>query len=173
MKMSSLLLPLRAGPKPQTTSRLPHSQLDQHGPKAIIDKLSTWCFDGKALPHVQNEASGISVPGAQALVVNRHKMAQCCPHCRLNGKAFMVGHEFAHIHPAPDLGSLHVMLSAQDAAAVVEAGWGEDHYLVTQGMWAPGLVMVFSPRNAEELGTVQSIVARSYEFATGVKLDAL
>lgn len=149
-------LPLRRGPKPRTTSRLPHSQIDQHGPKNVIDALSRWCFD--ALPGVVEEPSGISVPGARALV--------CGPNCRgCNRKAFMVNREFAHIHPAPDLGSLHVVLTAHDAHAVIDSGWGEDHYLVTQGQWPKGLVMVFSPRDTEELETVQAIVKRSYEFA--------
>ena len=74
--------------------------------------------------------------------------------------------EFAHIHPSPDPGSMHLTLSATDATHVIDQGWGEDHYLVTQGRWPKGLVMIFSPRNDEELEQVKTIVAKSYEFAT-------
>ncbi|MEM1200153.1 MAG: hypothetical protein AAGI06_12670 [Pseudomonadota bacterium] len=149
-------LPPRSGPAPDTTSRLPHSQLNQHGPDEVIDQLHAWCF---SLPHVANEDSGISVPGSRAMVL--HPEREC------NHKAFMIGREFAHIHPHPDSGSMHLMLSAEDAADAVAAGWGEDHYLVTQGHLPAGLIMVFSPRDEGELETVKQIVTRSYEFATG------
>lgn len=158
---SPLNLPQRAGPKPDTTSRLPHSQLTQHGPDNIIDQLHAWCF---SLPQVANEESGISVPGARALVL--HHGAEC------NHEAFMVGREFAHIHPHPDNGSMHVKVSAEDAQAVIDAGWGESHYLVTQGHYPMGLIMVFSPRDQDELEAVKTIVRRSYTYATGTELDA-
>ena len=150
----------RPGQKPDTTSRLPHSQLNQHGPDHIIDKLHEWCF---SLPKVANERSGISVPGARALVIDED--------VKCNHEAFMIGREFAHIHPHPDNGSMHVKLSRDDALEIVEKGWGEDHYLVTQGQYPVGLVMVFSPRNEDELEVVKSIVRKSYEYATGKTLS--
>ena len=156
-----LNLPKRHGTRPATTSALPHSQLDQHGPDEVIEQLHDWCF---ALPDIANEHSGISVPGARALVV--HDGVEC------NHDAFMIGREFAHIHPHPDSGSMHVKLEAADAKAVVEAGWGEDHYLVAQGHYPPGLIMVFSPRDTSELDVVRKIVARSYEYATGSSATA-
>ncbi|MEM9709157.1 MAG: hypothetical protein AAF871_10225 [Pseudomonadota bacterium] len=158
--MAAFALPHRRGPRPETTDRLPHSQLSQHGPDEIVQALHDWCF---SLPSVANEHSGISVPGARALVL--HEGTAC------NHDAFMVGREFAHIHPHPDSGSMHIKLAAEDAAAMVEAGWGEDHYLVSQGHYPPGLVMVFSPRDNDELETVKKIVARSYEFATGTPVS--
>lgn len=149
-------LPQRGGPRPETSRRLPHSQLTQHGPDEVIERLRAWCF---ALPGVREEPSGISVPGARALVM--------CDGVDCNHHAFMIGREFAHIHPPPDNGSLHLQLGAEDAEDVVEQGWGEDHYLVTAGKWPKGLVMVFSPRDEAELEVVKTIVARSYEFAAG------
>ena len=130
---NKLSLAERKGPKPETTSQLPHSQLTQHGPDKIIDKLHAWCF---SLPSVANERSGISVPGARALVL--HDGVDC------NHEAFMIRREFAHIHPHPDNGSMHVKLAAEDAEEVTAKGWGEDHYLVTQGYFPKGLIMVFS-----------------------------
>lgn len=155
-----LTLSRRRGPAPQTTSCLPHSQLTQHGPDEVVQKLHDWCF---ALPAVANEHSRISVPGARALVL--HEGTEC------NHEAFMIGREFAHIHPQPDNGSMHVKLDAVDAKTVVDAGWGEDHYLVTQGHYPPGLIMVFSPRDDLELVIIKLIVAQSYKFATGVFVE--
>ncbi|MEM7474085.1 MAG: hypothetical protein AAF483_03775 [Planctomycetota bacterium] len=153
---STLELPLRDGLKPKTTSSLPHSQLTQHGPDRVVEKLHEWCF---SLPNVENEPSGISVPGSRALVL--HSDASC------NRDAFMVGREFAHIHPHPDNGSMHLQLPEQDAMEVTSKGWGEDHYLVTQGQRSIGLILVFSPRDVAELEIVKSIVERSYKFANG------
>ncbi|MEM9393369.1 MAG: hypothetical protein AAGA38_05905 [Pseudomonadota bacterium] len=156
---SSLNLPARQGPAPKTQGQLPHSQLTQHGPDDIVDALHAWCF---ALPNINNEHSGISVPGSRALIL-RDGVAG-------NQAAFMIGREFAHIHPKPDNGSMHLVLPVEDVAEVKRAGWGEDHYLVTQGQWPTGLVMIFSPRDDNELTAVKHIVARSYEFATGKQI---
>ena len=155
-----LALPSRGGTKPDTTNRIPHSQLNQHGPDEVIAKLHDWCF---SLPSVSNEHSGISVPGARALVLRQR--------CDCNQDAFMVGREFAHIHPHPDNGSMHVKVTAEDAKAIIGAGWGEDHYLVALRQYPPGLIMVFSPRDDDELEVVKKIVARSYEFATGKNIQ--
>lgn len=146
----------RQGPRPQTISQLPHSQLTDHGPDEVIEQLHAWCF---ALPNINNEPSGISVPGARALVVQHGADCNC--------EAFMIGREFAQIHPYPDSGSMHVKLPAEQATRVIESGWGEDHYLVTQGHYLKGLIMVFSPRSDDELREVKKILGKSYEFATG------
>ncbi|MEM1053627.1 MAG: hypothetical protein AAGI28_16195 [Pseudomonadota bacterium] len=159
--MQSLLsLPKRLGPAPKTLGQLPHSQLTQHGPDDIVEALHSWCF---SLPHINNEDSGISVPGSRAMILRDGVPG--------NQAAFMIGREFAHIHPKPDNGSMHLVLPVEDVAEVKKAGWGEEHYLVTQGQWSNGLVMIFSPRDEGELVAVKQIVARSYEFATGLQVS--
>lgn len=157
---SSLSIPDREGTRPETLGNLPHSQLSQHGPDDVVQKLHDWCF---ALPNIVNAPSGISVPGSRALVL---RDGVAC-----NPSAFMVGREFAHIHPKPDNGSMHLMLPAEVVPSVITAGWGEDHYLVTQGHLPTGLIMVYSPRDEAELVTIEKIVARSYEFATGQAIN--
>ena len=157
---TSLNLPIRHGPAPKTLGQLPHSQLTQHGPDDIVDALHAWCF---ALPNINNENSGISVPGSRAMILRDGVPG--------NQAAFMIGREFAHIHPKPDNGSMHLVLPVEDVAEVKETGWGEDHYLVTQGQWPVGLVMIFSPRDEGELMTVKQIVTRSYKFASGSEIS--
>lgn len=150
---------MRPGPKPDTTSSLPHSQVTQHGPDDVIERLHTWCF---SLPNVNEEDSGISVPGSRALILRDGVQA--------NPAGFMIGREFAHIHPHPDNGSMHLVLSVEDARETIAKGWGENHYLVNQGKWPEGLIMVFSPRDEDELEAVKTIVTCSYEFASGTSL---
>ncbi len=155
----TLSLPQRMGPQPRTTHGLPHAQITQHGPDRVIDQLRQWAF---GLPGVENHPSLVSVPGARAMVI--HDCAGC------NQDAFMAGREFAHIHPHPDNGSMHVQLPREDALEVVEKGWGEHHTLVLENLRPIGLVMVFSPRDEAELETAKAVIRRSYEYATGTSL---
>ncbi len=156
-----LSLPKRMGPKPQTTHGLPHSQVTQHGPDHIVDQMREWAF---SLPGVENQDSLVSVPGARAMVM--HQSSGC------NRDGFMIGREFAHIHPHPDNGSMHVQLREDDAVEVLKKGWGEHHTLVLKGRRPVGLVMVFSPRDEAELAVVKSILKRSYDTVTSAQVAA-
>ena len=78
----------------------------------------------------------------------------------------MVGREFAHFHPMPD-GSMHLMLSLDDAKEMVDRGWGEYHPMVADGRIPAHLVMVFGPRNDDEVEVIKTIILASYHFAVG------
>lgn len=147
----------RQSPRPSTTSpRIPHQQLDhQPSDATVVDELSRRVF---GLPGVQEQPSGISVPGARALTLTDG--AALGP-----AEAFLVGREFAHFHPSPDL-SLHLTLPTADAAHAIERGWAEWHPWVLEKRLAPTVVMVFAPRNVEEASTVERLVRRSWQFAT-------
>jgi hypothetical protein len=72
------------------------------------------------------------------------------------------------VHPAEN--SLHVWLSGPDARLVVEKGWGERFPLSAMGMCHPSWVMVYAPRDAEEVKTVEEIVKAGVGYLTGVKI---
>lgn len=150
-------LPTRPGPRPATHKGLPHQQLDQQPADGRLrDALAERVF---ALPRVVEEPSGISVPGARALVVEAG--AAVGP-----AEAFMVGREFAHLHPGDDH-SLHMALPEPLAAEACAAGWAELHPLAVSGDRPRTLVMVFAPRDAAELEVVARLVEASHQFATG------
>jgi phospholipase/carboxylesterase len=67
--------------------------------------------------------------------------------------------EFAHLHPPHD-GSLHLTLPDSVYAQVLERGWGDPHPI-------SGTMMLFGPRDSEELEVAWSVVLASYRFATG------
>jgi hypothetical protein len=135
---------------------LPHSQLDQQPTDlAIRAELASRAF---ALSGVVEEPSGISVPGARALVL-QPEAAGTRP------GAFLVGREFAHLHPAPDF-SLHLVLPEGEAQRAVDARWAEWHPLAAAGRLPQTIVMVYAPRDAGELETVWSLVQASHRFAT-------
>jgi len=152
-----LSLPVRAGSPPRTTPSNPHKQLDQlPGDTTIREQLMRWAF---ALPGVVEEWSGISVKGARALVLADGEPTG-------PPEAFMVGREFAHFHPEPDL-SMHAILPAELAREAIDAGWAEMHPVARRGLIPPTAVMLFAPRDEAELEVVQGLLRASYQFARG------
>ncbi len=152
-----LELPRRSGPRPRTTPTNPHTQLDQQPRDSQIrDRLRA---ELAALPEVVWQASGISVPGAEALSLV--PTASGGP-----PEAFMIGREFAHLHPAPDY-SLHLMVPIDVADQLITAGWAEPHPVVLMGLLPRTAIMVYAPRDDEEVAVVVRIVAASRAFARG------
>ena len=134
-------LPARAGDRPRTTPTNPHTQLDQQPADA----------------YVVEAPSGISVPGARALVLAPGEPSG-------PPEAFLVGREFAHLHPAPDH-SLHAMLPLDVAEAAVAAGWAEPHPVALRGLIPRNAVMLYAPRDEAELAIVERLVRASHAFA--------
>ena len=154
MDLSSL--PNRIGDPPRTNPTMPHQQQSENAPPALQEALLERIA---ALPGIAVGPSHVSVPGARAFHLDE-------AHATGPERAFMVGTEFAHLHPAYD-GSLHLVLPEPMARQVIEHGWGEFHPLVLRGEMPPTMVMVFGPRDDAELDTVFSIVRASYDSATG------
>jgi hypothetical protein len=151
----STSLPIRAGDRPRTTPTNPHTQLDQQpsDPRWIAE-LARRVF---ALPGVVEEPSRISVPGARALVLGPNEPTG-------PPEAFLIGREFAHLHPAPDH-SLHAMLPTETVADAVAAGWAEPHPVALRGLIPRNAVMLFAPRDEAELDVIERLVRASYVFA--------
>ena len=151
-----LELPVRPGPRPHSTATNPHVQLDQNAPPELQERL----FErARELSGVRVEPSMISVPGARAFVLAEEAVAGPV-------EAFMIGREFAHLHPTAD-GSLHMMLPLDLARSVEEQGWGEQHPVARMGLIPPTAMMVYGPRDGNELEIVWDVLRASHAFATG------
>jgi mannose-6-phosphate isomerase-like protein (cupin superfamily) len=149
------LLPARAGARPRTSTEIPHSQLDQQPPDSryvdgILAEALTW-------PSVRERPSRISVEGARALTLDTAAAAGPV-------EAFMVGHEFCHVHAQGDH-SLHATLPLRLATGAERAGWAEPHFLVHTGQAPATVVMLYAPRDQIERDVVLGLVRASYEFA--------
>jgi hypothetical protein len=155
--MNEAPLPTRRGPRPRTTPTNPHTQLDQQ-PKdtRIRDELARRLF---SLAGVEEQPSRISVPGARALW-----LAEPAPPGP--PEAFLIGREFAHLHPPPDY-SLHAMLPAALGRESIARGWAELHPAARLGVIPQTAAMIYAPRDDEELEVVERLVRASYEFARG------
>jgi Family of unknown function (DUF5519) len=148
-------LPIRAGDRPRTTPTNPHTQLDQQ-PADLrwTEELARRAFE---LPGVVEAPSRISVPGARALVLRPGEPTG-------PPEAFLIGREFAHLHPAPDQ-SLHAMLPTERVTEAVAAGWAEPHPVALRGLIPPTTVMLYAPRDEAELDVIERLVRASHAFA--------
>ncbi len=154
--MNESILPKRSGSRPRTTPTNPHTQLEQNPEREVVEELARRVF---SLPGVEERPSAISVPGARALWL-RESVPAGPP------EAFMIGREFAHIHPMPD-GSLHAALPPQVAQEAVEKGWAEQHPVARMGYIPQNVVMIYAPRDAEEIEVVAGLVVEAYRYAGG------
>jgi hypothetical protein len=146
----------RPGPRPTTTDDEPHEQLDQLGPVELWDELHERAL---ALPGVHEDRSGYSFPETKALWLDPD-LAKGPP------EAFIWKQEFAHLHPRPN-SSWHLQLPWELAVLVLSAGWAEIHPVVWLGVAPANSVMLYSPRNAEEMEVVWDLVQESHRFARG------
>ena len=149
-------LPFRHGERPRTTETNPHQQLTQNPTSEVHELLLSRAFD---FSHVERRPSAISVPGAQALWLSEEVGDGPT-------EAFLIGREFAHIHPTYD-GSMHAMLPSAEVEELLAKGWGEPHPMARRGVIPATAVMIYAPRSAEEVETVLHVIEVSYRFALG------
>ncbi len=156
----SFLTRRRPGARPSTTPTNPHTQLTQNAPADLQERVFAFA---SSLVGVETGPSLVSVPGARAL----HLPAP------FGGarEAFMVEREFAHLHPPSD-GSLHMALPPDVVDRVIENGWAERHPLAGRHGFPANIVMVYGPRDDDELSAVEDLVRASHAFAAGDSRDA-
>ncbi|HIF18210.1 MAG TPA: hypothetical protein EYG50_02510 [Cycloclasticus sp.] len=145
-----LKIPRREGERPETTNTNPHEQLTQNPNAEWHERFKAKLFN---FDEASRRPSIISVPGAEALWLNENQACNCTD-------GFMIGREFAHVHPVYD-GSLHMALSSTDFQHVIDQQWGEKHPLAGMGPIPDTIALVYAPRDDEEIDTVLSIVQAS------------
>jgi len=77
----------------------------------------------------------------------------------------MIECEFAHLHPPSD-GSLHMTLAPEIVEKVIDRGWAELHPLAGRHGLPANIVMVYGPRDEDELAVVAELLRASHSFAT-------
>lgn len=152
------VLPVRDGPRRETTYSVPHIQIDAEPVPEVDAALRRRAF---SLPGVEDRESELSLPGARSLwLADDVELAR--------PEVLQAGREFAHIHPN---GSLHVWLPVERAKEVAETKWGELHPWVGREDFWDGLVMIYTPETLDELDVTMQLVVDAYNFITGAKLD--
>jgi len=151
-----IIFPQRPGPRPTTTDDEPHEQLNQLGPVELWDELHQRAL---SLRGVHEDRSGYSFPETKALWLDP-ELAKGPP------EAFIWKQEFAHLHPHPN-SSWHLQLPWELTSLAISAGWAEIHPVVWLGVAPANSVMLYSPRNEEEMEVAWDLVEESHRFASG------
>ncbi len=149
-------LPQRSGTKPTTTDTNPHRQLDQNPPAQTYELLKSKAFD---FPLIERRPSIMSVFGSEALWLTERPDHSC-------SEAFIAGNEFAHVHPPSD-GSMHMTLPLEQVSELFKKGWGEQHPVALLGHAPMTAVMVFGPRDIDEIAIALQLLDISRQFANG------
>jgi Family of unknown function (DUF5519) len=157
-------LPARRGPRPTIAPwPIPHRQLDQlPGPeiRAALDGV----FEDALARHADTVHSRLSRFEKHNPAVTLRDPASGHADARLSHG------ETAHIHPHD--GSMHMILSAADAASVLDAGWGERHPLAGVLPELPGTyIYVYPPRDEVELAIVAQLLDAAIEHMAARDTD--
>jgi hypothetical protein len=107
---------------------------------------------------VRGGRSNVSVPGAVAFFLDEPPRPATVPD--------LFRGEFGHIHPRED-GSLHLSVPTPEAERLIELGWAEFHHVVEQGLVPPIVIMLYGPRDQDELAVAEQIVEIAYLAAGG------
>ncbi len=156
--------PVREGPPPTTPDGIPHQQHDQNAPLAMQQRLMSAIF---TLPGILVVPTPFSLAGSQGwrLVGD---FARGPDDAFLSTESL----EFGHLHRPSD-GSMHMLLPLAFSTMALEKGWGIIHPLSDQiSGEISEYVMIYGPRNEEELRTIWIIAQISYYFARGVSMES-
>jgi hypothetical protein len=144
-------VPVRQGPRPLTTrAEIPHDQLDQPSPPAIRQRLLA---HARAFPDVIVGQSLVSEPASIGLRL---------PGSTADREAFLAFDEFAHVHRS---GFLHLTLPRWLISRLEQAGWVEPHPIARRPEFPDTIVMLYAPRDEDELALTAAVLKASYAMA--------
>jgi hypothetical protein len=146
-------LPARKGQRPQTIRGPLHIQCDGYGNSRyvnqLVDQVLTW-------PHIESTPTPVSLP--DTIRIRLAEMAATD-----NPSAFLTAREFGRVL----LGAPTIYLSLPLVCAhwAIVRGWAEPHYLASFGIMPAGAVVVYTPRDEQELGVCYLLFSESYRSA--------
>jgi hypothetical protein len=76
--------------------------------------------------------------------------------------------EFGHVHRA---GFLHLTLPFPLIAPLTETGWTEVHPISLRPEWPDTIVMLYAPRDDDELAVVATVLHASWQQASQVATE--
>jgi hypothetical protein len=146
-------LPARKGPRPKTVIGPLHIQCNEHGDpkylKQLVDDVLTW-------PYI--ESTPLLVRPPDTIPIRLEEKATTS-----NSLAFISTREFARV--LLGVPTICMALPLECAHRAIVRGWAEPHYLRSFGLMPAGAVLVYTPKNREELAVCYSLFAEAYLFA--------
>ncbi len=146
-------LPEKKSPRPETTTGIPHIQIDVES----VPELSAQLSDRVSkIEGVELQSTNVGRAGSTGFWVG-DSISIARPESTIRGR------EFAHCHPD---GSLHASLPVELAREAVEAGWATPHPWAARKPGLQGFVMIYTPTTQDELDVVVQLIEESYRFVT-------
>jgi phospholipase/carboxylesterase len=145
-------LPIRSGPRPETTTEIPHVQIDVEAVPEVYDEMVRRIY---SIPGIEDRPAYISTFRALWISENQNYVQQA---------AYISGREFGHIHPD---GSLHIFLDPNRANEAIETFWAVDHPFDLDGF-----VMLYTPQSFDELNVTFQLIVDGFNYVTGQQVIA-
>ena len=150
-------IPMRKGRRPTTISGPFHIQCDEYGdPQLLLElvaKAVTW-------PGVEVDPSAF----AGADYISMRLSAEAATD---NSSAFIFKRDFAGIVSAAP--TIYLRLPLYCAHWAILNGWAEPHFSSTNGLMPPGVMIIYPPRDEQELLVCEWLLKISYTFSLGKK----
>jgi hypothetical protein len=152
--MGSVGLPARKGQRPKPIPGPLHIQCNGYGDpryvNQLVDQVLTW-------PHIESSLPPVSPPDTI-----RIRLAEMAATDKLS--AFLTAREFGRILlGAP---TIYLGLPLVCAHWAIVRGWAEPHYLASFGLMPAGAVVVYTPRDEQELAVCYLLFSAAYRFAS-------
>jgi hypothetical protein len=150
LNFSGHCLPVRKGPRPRTTVCPLHVQSTDHGDQTYLDRLIS---DVLAWPHID---STTAFAGQDSISVRVMDDAATEDPAR-----FFTDTEFARI--ILTLPTIYLSLPLVWAHWAIVRGWAEPHHHRYLGKMPPGAVLIYTPKNREELAVCYFLFFQAYD----------
>ncbi|MEO9967456.1 MAG: luciferase family protein [Reichenbachiella sp.] len=151
-------LPKRAGSRPETTTDIPHVQIDVELVPEVNEELNRRVY---SIPGIEERPSVVA--GWQGIWITED-VSVVVP------EALIGDREFAHIH---NDGSLHIFLEPSRSNEAVESCWAVLHPFAVQRLEGyDGFVMLYTPQTLDELDVTFQLIVDGYNYVTGQSLLA-
>jgi len=155
-------LPQRTGQPPRLSVNLPCEQIEQASPPAVLSTLLNRLRQLPAITVTPYDHS--RYPEGTIALSLPEELARGQP------EAFLDGTIFALVRPD---GSIELRLKPEWGEVVLQARWGTIHPLARylSGIVPPQSLIIFAPRNEEEIEVVIRIVQSAAWYAQGRVYD--
>ena len=152
-RFASAGLPTRKGERPKTVIGPLHVQCNGHGDpkylKQLLNDVLSWPYI-EPMPRTPHHLDKVSIRLQEIAATD-------------DSSAFISDTEFARVLLASP--TITLLLPLVSAHWAIVKGWAEPHYLQSFGLMPAGTLIVYTPRNREELEICYSLFFESYYFA--------
>ncbi|KAI8267563.1 hypothetical protein K4K58_007736 [Colletotrichum sp. SAR11_239] len=161
-------LPRRKGERAALGGIVPHRQLSQHAPENMREFIQNLFTNATTQnPSLLETKKSLYERLNPALFVVPQVLAKSAPEAARTARG-----EIGHHHG--DL-SIHMYLSPADAKLAIEKGWAERHrlsvprtsFFANRFHMADSYIMVYGPRDEEEMEVLATILRNGIRFMTG------